>query len=304
MRPAEFTTEAIVQAGQDMQATGRNITGFALRQKIGGGNPTRLKQIWDEHINKQTTTKTEPISELPIEITEGITTIAKTLTEHLTTLAIELNDKAVKAAERRVQNIRHTADEQREQANQELADASQTVDEFEAKLDEAATNSETLKKQLEDSQTANQAQTIELAKVHERLIFIERTNKATTEQHKLELAHLNSNIENTRKRHQQETEQLRTELTKAQAKIEATEQAHQEQRKATTAEIQRTTDSAKQALTERDNAHKETNSAREEIAKLHGQVETLKIQVTEQLRALTIHKMPNNKETKTAAKID
>ena len=42
MRPVEFTPDAIIQAGQSLQAAGRNITGFALRQKVGGGNPSRL----------------------------------------------------------------------------------------------------------------------------------------------------------------------------------------------------------------------------------------------------------------------
>ncbi|MEZ4128564.1 DNA-binding protein, partial [Salmonella enterica] len=53
MRPAEFTQEQIIEAGEQLQAAGRNITGFALRQKVGGGNPSRLKQVWDEHVNSQ-----------------------------------------------------------------------------------------------------------------------------------------------------------------------------------------------------------------------------------------------------------
>lgn len=53
MRPAEFPAEAIIEAGQALQAAGRNVTGFALRQKVGGGNPTRLKQVWDDHISAQ-----------------------------------------------------------------------------------------------------------------------------------------------------------------------------------------------------------------------------------------------------------
>ena len=40
-RPAEFAPEAIIQAGQELRDAGRNITGFALRQKVGGGNPDR-----------------------------------------------------------------------------------------------------------------------------------------------------------------------------------------------------------------------------------------------------------------------
>lgn len=49
MRPAEFSPEEIVAAGEALVAAGRNVTGFALRQKVGGGNPNRLKQVWDEH---------------------------------------------------------------------------------------------------------------------------------------------------------------------------------------------------------------------------------------------------------------
>lgn len=56
MRPVEFTTESIIEAGQSLQTAGRNITGFALRQKVGGGNPSRLKQVWDEHQSSQIAT--------------------------------------------------------------------------------------------------------------------------------------------------------------------------------------------------------------------------------------------------------
>lgn len=49
MRPATFEPEQIIEAGRALQAEGRNITGFALRNRIGGGNPTRLRQIWDEY---------------------------------------------------------------------------------------------------------------------------------------------------------------------------------------------------------------------------------------------------------------
>lgn len=181
MRPVEFGPEAIIQAGKELQATGRNITGFALRQKVGGGNPTRLKQVWDEHINSQATTKAEPVAELPVEVAEEVATVTKALTERLALLAVRLNDKAVKAAERRVHEVVRTAGEEREQADRELADASQTVDDLETKLDEAATEAEALKIRLADSLAANQAQAVELAQVRERLALIEQTTKAATE---------------------------------------------------------------------------------------------------------------------------
>jgi predicted RNase H-like nuclease (RuvC/YqgF family) len=154
MRPAEFTPEAIIQAGQELQTAGRNITGFALRQKVGGGNPTRLKQVWDDHINSQTTTKAEPVADLPVEVAEQVASVTVALTERLAALAVELNDKAVKTAERRVHEVVRAAGEQREQAERELADASQTVDDLETKLDQATAEIETLESKLAEVQPA------------------------------------------------------------------------------------------------------------------------------------------------------
>ena len=90
MRPAEFTPEQIIDAGQELQAAGRNITGFALRQKVGGGNPSRLKQVWDEHVSSQAVTKAEPVAELPVEVAEEVAAVTKALTERLAALAVEL----------------------------------------------------------------------------------------------------------------------------------------------------------------------------------------------------------------------
>lgn len=105
MRPAEFTQEQIIKAGQELQAAGRRkITGFALRQRVGGGNPARLKLIWDEHINGQSVMHAEPVAEEVAGVTQA-------LTERLLQLAVELNDKAVKAGERRVAEMLRSADE-------------------------------------------------------------------------------------------------------------------------------------------------------------------------------------------------
>lgn len=173
MRPVEFTPESIIQAGRELQTVGRNITGFALRQKVGGGNPSRLKQVWDEHLASQSVTKAEPVAELPVEVAEEVAAVTKALTDRLQALAVELNDKAVKAAERRVHEVVRSAGEQREQAERELADASQTVDELETKLDEALTQGEALETKLAEVQAVSQAQAVELAQLRERLSAME-----------------------------------------------------------------------------------------------------------------------------------
>ncbi|PHM59500.1 hypothetical protein Xish_03618 [Xenorhabdus ishibashii] len=43
MRPATFEPQQIIEAGLALQVEGKSINGFALRNKVGGGNPARLK---------------------------------------------------------------------------------------------------------------------------------------------------------------------------------------------------------------------------------------------------------------------
>lgn len=174
MRPIEYTSEDIIRAGQALRDAGRNITGFALRQQVGGGNPTRLKQVWDEHLASQSVTKAEPVAELPIEVAEEVAAVTRALTDRLASLAVELNDKAVKAAERRVAEVIRTAGEQREQAERELVDAAQTVDDLEASLEEARGRIVSLSAQLGQVQATSQAQAVELAQLRERLVAAEQ----------------------------------------------------------------------------------------------------------------------------------
>ena len=174
MRPVEFAPGVIIQAGQELRAAGRNITGFALRQKIGGGNPGRLKQVWDDHLNTAATSKAEPVAELPIEVAAEMEAVTAALSKQLAALAVSLNDKSVKAADRRVHEVIRGAAEQREQAERELADAAQTVDDLETKLDEATAAAAAIQKRLDDAQAAQQAQAIALAQVRERLALAER----------------------------------------------------------------------------------------------------------------------------------
>lgn len=108
MRPATYEPEQIIEAGLALQAEGRNITGFALRSRIGGGNPGCLRQIWDEHLASQSTVVSEPVAELPVEVAEEVKVVSAALAERITQLATELNDKAVRAAERRVAEVTRT----------------------------------------------------------------------------------------------------------------------------------------------------------------------------------------------------
>ena len=289
-RPAEFAPEAIIQAGQELRDAGRNITGFALRQKVGGGNPSRLKQVWDEYLASQSVTKAEPVAELPIEVAEEVAIVTKTLTERLSMLAVELNDKAVKAAERRVAEVVRAAGDQREQAERELADASSTVDDLETKLNEVRAESEAFEKRLADAQATSQAQAVELAQLRERLVLTEQTAKSAGEQHTVELERIRTELAEQKKAVQSlaaERDQDRAELATVKAQAAAADKTQQEQRKRTAEETHRMAERLTKIETDRDAAHKQAATAREEAAKLRGQLEATQAQAAELIQALS-----------------
>jgi colicin import membrane protein len=192
MCPAEFTAEAIVQAGRDLQAAGCNITGFALHRKVGGGNPLRLKQVWDEHLAGHSAAPLESVAAAPLDVAEDVVAVTRDLTERLTGLVLEVNEKLVNAAERRVHEVVRAADKQREQAERELADAGRTVNELEAKLHEANATADALQRRNAEGIALNRAQAGELATVREDLTRIAQSAKTAGEQHAAERVRLHT----------------------------------------------------------------------------------------------------------------
>lgn len=177
MRPVDFTAEQIIEAGLELQSAGRSITGFALRKLVGGGNPTRLKQVWEEYQSSQSVVELEPVAELPVEVAQQLAQVTEQLVARLGAMAVDINDRAVKASERRVAEVVRAAGEQREQAERELADASQTVDDLEQQLDSAQEKCVALLSDLNHVKAAKQEQAVELAQVRERLASIEKAAK-------------------------------------------------------------------------------------------------------------------------------
>lgn len=285
MRPVEFAPEAIIQAGLALQAVGRNITGFALRQKVGGGNPSRLKQVWDEHLTSQSVVNVEPVAELPLEVAEEVALVTKALTERLVAMAVDLNDKAVKAAERRVHEVVRSAGEQRAQAERELADASQTVDELEIKLDEASDAAEGLAVSLRMGQAHQQTQAIELAQLHERLAAVEAERLRFQQEAQGLRAELAQQKEQSL-RVLAERDQAQGQLLAVTARAEAAAQAQQELAARQAQEIERHGVNLTRVEQEREEARHNASAAREAAAKLGGQLEALQAQVSSLMQVL------------------
>ena len=159
-----------------------------------------------------------------------------------------------------------------------MADASQTVEDLETKLDEAEAKGVELEKRLTDTQAAHQAQAVELAQLRERLALTEQSAKTVAKEHAAEVQRLNDGIETERNRHHVALADLtgtRDELATVKARAEAADQSHQEHRKQAAAEAHRVAERMTKAEADRDTARKEASSAREDAAKLRGQVEAL-----------------------------
>ncbi|OAH97332.1 kfra protein [Methylomonas methanica] len=296
-RPANITDERIIEAGQALIKANRNVTGFALRKVVGGGDAKRLKDVWDRHNVSQSVTNAEPVVELPIEVAETLANLTKSLTEKINALAVDLNDKTVKAQERRVADVLRAAGEQQAQAERELADASQAVDELEAILAEERARAGELEKRLAESQAANQTQAVELATLRERLEAVEKSAKAANEQHVAEQEQWRQRLADQKQAAQivaTERDNLKTELTKVQAKAEVAEETHKEERKRTASEIQRTAEKLIKIEGERDHAKMETGMAREETAKLAGQLDAMKTQIAQLMQAISSQQSPVN----------
>ncbi|EAO1753437.1 DNA-binding protein [Salmonella enterica subsp. enterica serovar Muenchen] len=209
MRPATFEPEEIIAAGKALLAEGVvNITGFALRKRVGGGDPSRLRQVWDGYLAGQTSVESEPLADLPPELADAVKVVTATLTGHVVQLLRELNDRAVRAAECRVDDITRTAGEQKEQAERELADAVQTVDDLEQRLEAVTADLRKTQELLDNSREREQTNLVELAQVRERL--------AATEER---LKDAEKNGREAAEQHRQQTETLQHKLDDAEQRL-------------------------------------------------------------------------------------
>ena len=293
MRPVEFSDEAIIQAGQALRQAGRNVTGFALRQKIGGGNPNRLRQVWDDHLVSLTEVQAPPVAELPTELAQAVASLTQTVNERIMALVVELNDQAVQAANGRVQEVLRTSEEQQQQAQQELAEAATAVNELDTQLVAAQTEVETLTNQLTASQAQLQAQAIELAQLRERLVAAEEAGRAAAQAHATELAQsrdtaerLRAELDTLRQTSANEQQRLWQELASAKATAENDVRHARDEALRYQQAVEQTNGQLVQLRNELAQARELAAAAREEAAGLRGRVEAVDSQRTELLQAL------------------
>lgn len=310
MRPVEVTSEQVIEAGKALEEAGRNVTGFALRSKIGGGTPKRMKEVWDSFKRDRDGPRTpEAPTALPAEVGEAVAAINKELTDRIAQLAIGLFGTVTAEANNRIRSVEEQAKEARRQADQELSDAQSTLDELEQRVIDGVAEIERLRLELKNAGAENQRLAIENAALKERVTAAEDRARAGAEQHRGEIEQrdraadlLRKTLDETVSRASEAKAQsdtmintqhdhiadLRSEVENAKAQVESGRQEVARHAQ----EIARQTEQLKVVGQERDAAVAKEGEARERAAELRGQLDATNRQLETLTKALGPNKEP------------
>lgn len=198
-RTAEFSDDQIVEAGKQLRQSGKRITGFGLRTLVGGGNPHRLLEVWEQHESEAMGDEPqELISELPMEVSEHLNEVIHAFTanfsERFTTLTREMNHRAVASSERRVKELTQAAEEKREQAKAEVADAEFAVARAEDDRDSAQSLAEKLRAELDQAKESDRQKGFELAQLKKDHQALEKSSAKAAGDADREIAGLTSKV--------------------------------------------------------------------------------------------------------------
>ena len=125
MKPATYSNEQIIDAGMQLLAEKKRVTPFAIRNLLGGGNPARIKAIWEE--SQQNALEGQVVSnqmELPTEFSNSLDATKDSLDE----LARRMYGRAQEIAESRVRESISAARKAKETAEVEVTEAMETVE--------------------------------------------------------------------------------------------------------------------------------------------------------------------------------
>ena len=152
-RKAEFSDKQIIDAGKAIEAEGKPISTFAIRNRLNGGSSERIKTVWAEYTAQQATIIEEEIPdiELPTEIAEKLEKNQQTAKNQLEKLALESFKVAQQVAEKRVKSTIDDYqskiieyEESENQASIALESSDKKIDDLENDIDLLQSKNETL----------------------------------------------------------------------------------------------------------------------------------------------------------------
>ena len=136
MQQIEITAAMVIQAGQKLEEENRNVTGFALREMVGGGSPRKFRCVWEEHVNPMQNHQMH-VLELPGEEKTKFASVAGARSDDFIKYAEEISIEASRLAGLRIQEMQRTHDVLRLQLEQEMVEAANVIDELHSRLNEA-----------------------------------------------------------------------------------------------------------------------------------------------------------------------
>jgi len=131
MRPANFTDDMIIEAGKRIQDREKKVTGYGLRNELGGGDQKRLMAVW-KNFTARDTEEERIDSELPVELEEALSAATQTLFNQLRSMALNFHQTATKTADRQVAEVLRQLKELEEQTEAELKDAGVIIEKLES----------------------------------------------------------------------------------------------------------------------------------------------------------------------------
>lgn len=135
-RPPEVTEEQVIAAGEALVAAGQTPTATALRRQIGSGRPDRLKSVWEQHVEAEAQRKARS-NELPEPLKEHKAKAFEQFATAFEDLVYASYRHATEEATARTSAQRQEAERIRTEAQTELTDAYQLIEDLQHQLDAA-----------------------------------------------------------------------------------------------------------------------------------------------------------------------
>ena len=146
MKQPTFTDEQIIEAGMQLLAESKRVTPFGIRKIIGGGNPARIKTVWEnsQHEAIEGQVVREQV-DLPTEFEDSLNTTKESLDE----LAKRMYSRAQEISESRVRESISAARKAKEVAEAEVFEAMDTVTELDDENNKLKEKQETSRQALQ-----------------------------------------------------------------------------------------------------------------------------------------------------------
>ncbi len=176
MRTAEYTEEQIIEAGKNLMDSGKRVTPFGIRNALGGGNPSRIRAIWEAYKagNVEHTPEVDQPVELPAEFAEQLEGMVAAMSDNFLTLAKRLYRRADEITENRTREAMQAAKSAQEQAEADIAEAERTIEQQDQTRDE-------LEQRYIEIKDKNRAYEVEIARLADQVKHL-RSQVAAAEQ--------------------------------------------------------------------------------------------------------------------------